>query len=327
MGFAGRRCVWPRWNVFNAARVSRMCRGTAGKATKRIGGGGRYTAIQIRWGCGAAARSCVCPDRSHAPRGNAVFDALRLGDFEVGCISVSAVVGVMGFAPYGRPTYFRESRQTVCSWLGASFVGLPSTPAPFRGHAVMGRPWPAWLSRLLPLIPLHDTCARPGALTSRSAVSGPWRKRIKIKSFGWTPPRSSTACRRGRPQDRPRRQAGLLRVNDLNLVGARLPAMALVHPTLFHRMYRPFAGKRAPTVPGMASALLRFRVWQDRSRRRAVLSQAIEACSFTSRSGLSSGVTPSITASTPNNNSYPNPYPPVTSLNTPKQIGPSAAIR
>ena len=250
-----------------------------------------------------------------------------LGDFEVGCISVSAVVGVMGFAPYGRPTYFRESRQTVCSWLGASFVGLPSTPAPFRGHAVMGRPWPAWLSRLLPLIPLHDTCARPGALTSRSAVSGPWRKRIKIKSFGWTPPRSSTACRRGRPQDRPRRQAGLLRVNDLNLVGARLPAMALVHPTLFHRMYRPFAGKRAPTVPGMASALLRFRVWQDRSRRRAVLPQATEACSFTSRSGLSSGVTPSITASTPNNNSYPNPYPPVTSLNTPKQIGPSAAIR
>jgi hypothetical protein len=31
----------------------------------------------------------------------------------------------------------------------------------------------------LPLIPLHDTCARPGAVTSRSAVSAPSRMKIK----------------------------------------------------------------------------------------------------------------------------------------------------
>jgi hypothetical protein len=35
-------------------------------------------------------------------------------------------------------------------------------------------------------------------------------------------------------------------------VGARLPATAVVHPTPLHRMYRPFAGKRAPTVLAMA---------------------------------------------------------------------------
>ena len=86
-----------------------------------------------------------------------------------------------GFRPL-RATYFPygESKQSHCDWLGS--FGLPSTPAPFRGHAVMGHPWPAQLSRLLPLIPLHDACARPGALTSRSAAPVPSRKKIKSKS-------------------------------------------------------------------------------------------------------------------------------------------------
>jgi len=34
-------------------------------------------------------------------------------------------------------------------------------------------------------------------------------------------------------------------------VGVSLLAMRAVHPTHLHRMYRPFAGKRAPMVPGM----------------------------------------------------------------------------
>ena len=107
---------------------------------------------------------------------------------------------------------------------GVLRTSLP--PAPFRGHAVMGRPWPARLSRL--------PAAHPPTRRLRSAwrldvaLCGAWTTAHQDQNQkpGFTLSRSSPACRRRRPQNRRRRQAGLLRMICGAFVGARLPGTA-----------------------------------------------------------------------------------------------------
>jgi hypothetical protein len=63
------------------------------------------------------------------------------------------------------------------------------------------------------------------AVTTQSVGTIILRTSSSVCSPNQARPCSSTACRRGRPEDRRRRQAGLLRVVSMS-VGARLPATA-----------------------------------------------------------------------------------------------------
>ena len=191
----------------------------------------------------------------------------------------------------------------------------------------------------LPLIPLHDTCARPGALTSRPVSPEPSRTKIKskIKIFGCTQLRSSTACRRGRPQNRPRRQAVLLRA------GVRICRSALARdgglsvtsslpetpPSPASSLPRPPARNTSrPPHQTRSSPACRRRRRQNRPRRQAVLLRAgVRIC----RSALARDGGLSVTSSSPDTppsraSSLPRP-PARNSSNSPHQTRSSTACR
>ena len=80
-------------------------------------------------------------------------------------LSINAPSGLMGFAPYGRLTFFacakKVSKETH-PYIRPRLRRGSLAPSPFQGHATKGRPWPiVALAASMPLNPFHGDSTRP----------------------------------------------------------------------------------------------------------------------------------------------------------------------
>ena len=96
-------------------------------------------------------------------------------------LSLSVLSGLIGFAPYGRLTFFacakKVSKETHPD-IRVSLRSTPLLPVPLRGPAYKGRPCPFTpLAASMRLVPLRNTSTRPPDGDSGSEVLGgfSWR--------------------------------------------------------------------------------------------------------------------------------------------------------
>ena len=103
-------------------------------------------------------------------------------------LSVSVSSDLMGFAPYGRLTFFacakKVSKETH-PYIRPRLRRGSLVPSPLHGHAEKGHPWPITaLAASMPLNPFHGDSTRPpeGDLGVVCAIQ------LKRKGKGQTPP-------------------------------------------------------------------------------------------------------------------------------------------